>query len=49
MRVRLCMRVQLRKAEAPAGQTAALGGTAFVLNTEELVDYRKFDAEALFG
>jgi hypothetical protein len=25
------------------------GATPFVLNTEELVDYRKFDAEALFG
>ena len=25
------------------------GETPFVLNTEELVEYRKFDAEALFG
>jgi hypothetical protein len=25
------------------------GATPFVLNTEELVEYRKFDAEALFG
>ena len=25
------------------------GGTPFVLNTEELVEYRKFDAEALFA
>ncbi len=40
MRVRLCMRVQLRKAEAPAGQTAALGGTAFVLNTEAFRDLK---------
>ncbi len=25
------------------------GATPFVLNTEELVEYRKFDAEALFA
>jgi hypothetical protein len=25
------------------------GATPFVLNAEELVEYRKFDAEALFG
>jgi hypothetical protein len=25
------------------------GDTPFVLNTDELVEYRKFDAEALFG
>jgi hypothetical protein len=25
------------------------GATPFVLNVEELVEYRKFDAEALFG
>ncbi len=25
------------------------GATPFVVNTEELVEYRKFDAEALFG
>jgi hypothetical protein len=25
------------------------GATPFVLNTDELVDYRKFDAEAMFA
>ena len=40
VRVRLCMWVQLRKAEAPAGQTAALGETAFVLNTEAFRDLK---------
>jgi hypothetical protein len=40
VRVRLCMWEQLRKAEAPAGQTAALGETAFVLNTEAFRDLK---------